>query len=72
MIIKASDLKNGVEVDSKKWTLWWNPKNQKYEITDYAKTKNVQYRYANLHDAVRTLNSLTGWLDTGEDDEGGD
>lgn len=68
MIIKASELKNGVEVDSKKWTLWWNPKNQMYEITDYAKTKNVQYRYRNLHDAVRTLNSLTGWLDTGEDD----
>lgn len=72
MIIKASELKNGVEVDSKKWTLWWNSKKQMYEITDYAKTKNVQYRYRNLHDAVRTLNSLTGWLDTGEDDEGDD
>ena len=73
MDIIASQLQRGIEVDSaghdgKRYTLWWNPKTKYYEITDYANTKNVHYRYRRLSDIVRTLNSLTGWDDVAIED----
>ena len=70
MEIKASDLKRGVEVDSGKYTLLWNKKTNEYNICEYAKPKEIYYRYPRLHDAVRNLNSLTGFNDIAVDDEG--
>jgi len=73
MEIISSHLKRGVEVDSlghdgTRYTLWWNPKTKYYEITDYANTKKVHYRYRRLSDIVRTLNSITGWDDVAVED----
>lgn len=64
MEIKEKDLKEyGTEVDCPKHTLWYNPKNQMFEITEYANTKNVYYRYKDLRHAVKTLNDITGYND---------
>ena len=76
MEIKASELRQGVEVDMPvEWknkpvrqrTIRYNQENKKYELMDI-KTKEIHYSYSKLSELVKTTNDVYGYTDIAVDD----